>query len=58
MTNIKAANQIIKINKVDGKGWLVFAQVTETIRGITVTVPQQAFTFYTKRDAVDFISAH
>ena len=50
----KAVQQIIRINKVDGKGWLVYALVSYPFMAAT----KQPFTFFTKREAIEFCQSH
>ncbi|MDE2098915.1 MAG: hypothetical protein KGL39_16800 [Patescibacteria group bacterium] len=49
-TILYAEQQIIRIKKVDGLGWMVFAQCKCPFAGQF----RKAFTFYTKRDAIAF----
>ena len=54
MQIIKAETIIHKTAKVDGKSWLVFAKVVD----FGITVEQQGFMFYSKKDALAFIEAN
>ena len=46
----KVSRQIIRINPVDGKKWLVYAMVSYP----GMAAMAQPFTFFTKADAVKF----
>ncbi len=50
MQIVKINKQIIRINKVNGCGWMVYADVSSV-----GTVAAQPFLFHTKKDAIAFI---